>query len=65
MKEIDWANLSFGCNTEASITALPFFSVILYPLFNKFSGDASVLQPGDELTTRFAKGEIKSKVTKK
>ena len=27
--------------------------------------DASVLQPGDELTTRFAKGEIKSIVTKK
>lgn len=27
--------------------------------------DASVLQPGDELTTRFAKGEIKSVVTPK
>ena len=27
--------------------------------------DASALQPGDELTTRFAKGEIKSIVTKK
>lgn len=27
--------------------------------------DASILQPGDELTTRFSKGEIKSIVTKK
>ena len=50
--------------TEDTEVNLIFDKELLYKN-GKAVIDASVLQPGDELTTRFAKGEIKSIVTKK